>query len=160
MTIASKTILVDFRRVRNGAVFVEVCAKSSIDTSGISDFVRYGNTFFGVGNTTTESYPSSVKPVRNGLVYEDVPAKASVDATYGQGRVRLGASFVAEYTGTSVFPLVEVYPVRNGNSFNDTVAKPTINASEFDIVRFGMPFWVKYTGAPAPFNTTRFFLLF
>jgi len=161
MTIASKTVLVNFRKVRGGMVFADVCAKSTIDTTGISSFVHLGNTFFGVGNTTTETYTSTTKKVRLGLSYTEVTTKSTVDSSYGQGRTRLAQPYVVKFAGTSSYPTMEAYKVRLGNSFNDITAKSTINASEFDVVRLGAPFWVRYTGStPPPFNASQFFAMF
>lgn len=159
MTIASKTILVNFRKVRAGAPYVDVATKSSIDLSDISGYVRAGNTFFGVGNTTTETFPSEVINVRNGSQYIETTTKSTIDSSYGQGKVRFGIPFVAPFAGTSSF-VSSAQPVRAGQVFKDITAKSSINASEFDVVRRGSPFWVAYAGPPPAFDTTRFFLMF
>lgn len=161
MTIASKTVLVQMRFTRAGSVFCDVGAKSSIDTSGISVFINRGSTFFGVSDEITPpTYSSLVFPTRNGMPYLEVTAKNSIDASFGQGKSRQGLPFVVRFAGTSVYPLIIAFATRFGAPFRDVVAKESIDASEHDYFRLGAPFWVKYGGAPPPFNTTRFFLLF
>lgn len=160
MAIASKTTLVQMRFVSCGEPFINVTTRSDINTSGISSFISLGNTFLGVSNETTNTYPSSSQPVRQGEPYRDIPAKSTWDATFGQGRSYLGAPFIAKYSGTSVYPTGIQQHVYMGEPFRNVVSKDSIDASGFDYYNLGAPFWVKYNGAPPPFNTTRFFLMF
>lgn len=160
MTIASKTTLVQMRFVSCGEPFINVTTRSDIDTSGISAFVSLGNTFLGVSNETTNTYPSTEQPVRLGVPYRDVTTRADWDASFGQGRVYLGEPFRAKFAGTSSYPTMVPSPVWMGEPFRDVVSKESINAEGHDYFRMGAPFWVRYTGAPPPFNTARFFLFF
>lgn len=162
MAIASKTTLVDLRCVRVGAPFVNVCTRADIDTSGISDYIYQGNTFFGVADQTTNIYPSSTYPIRLGAPFKEIAARATWDGSFGQGRTRLGAPFHAPFDGTSTYPEMEAFPTRLGAPFQEQTTKSSINASEFDVYRMGAPFWVAFIGGPPPvvYNAAQMFMVF
>ena len=159
MSVPAKTVLLQMRFTRAGAPFVEVTTKPSIDTTNISGFTDAGRAFFGVGaEITPPTYSNSRYPTRMGAPFKWLTTKSTVDASYG--RSDAGYPFWVDFAGTSVFPAQIRRPTRMGAPFNDRVAKDIINAEDMTFVDAAHPFWVKYNGAPPPFNTTRFFLLF
>lgn len=159
MTIASKTVLLQMRFTRAGAPFVEVTTKPSINTSGISGYVDAARPFFGVGTEITPPvYTSSRYPTRMGAPFKWLTAKAPIDASYGKSDA--GYPFFVEFSGASSFPTQIRRPTRMGAPFRDSVAKDSINAEDMLFTDASHPFWVRYTGAPPPFNTARFFLFF
>lgn len=159
MSIASKTVLLQMRFIGKGAPFCDVTAKSSIDTTNISAYTDAGHAFYGVNTEITPpTYASSKAISRMGAPFRDTAAKPTIDAHYGFSDA--GHGFWAQFAGTSVYPAAIRRPIRTGAPFRDTVAKTSINAEDMLYIDAAHPFWVKYAGAPAPFNTTRFFLLF
>ena len=159
MTIASKTVLLQMRFTRGGAPFADVTAKPSIDTSGISGFTDASHPFFGASvEITPPTYASSRYPTRMGAPFKWLTAKSTIDASYGKSDG--GVPFWVDFPGASVFPTQLRSPIRAGAPFRDAVAKDSINAEDMLFTDASHPFWVRYNGAPPPFNTTRFFLFF
>jgi hypothetical protein len=147
------------RNTRFGAPYQDVPAKSTWDASFGQGRTHVGMTFTAKFSGTS-TYVSTKRSTRFGAPHQEVTTKATWDGSFGQGRTRVGTPFVVEFAGTSVFPAAIKEPVSLGAPFLDVVTKTSINAEEFDFYRKGAPYWVKYTGAPPPFNASRFFLLF
>ena len=158
MTIASKTVLLDFGYIRAGGVFADVTTKPSVDSTEF-DFYRMGAPFVGVGNTTSPVYPNIRFPVREGRPFRDTATRSDINTLLGAGKVNAGAPFVAPFTGTPSYISLRS-PVRRGTVFDNRVAKSSINASEFDFYSSGEPYWVTFTGTPPVYNVTQFFMMF
>lgn len=98
--------------------------------------------------------------IRGGGAFAEVTAKPGVDTSAISAFQRQGAPFYG--VDTEITPpaySTARKPVRYGAPFVNVTTKSTIDA-HFGKVSYGAPFWVKYDGAPAPFNATRFFLFF
>lgn len=100
--------------------------------------------------------------IRAGSVFADIATKSSIDTSDISSFVRNGNTFFGVSNETTPsWPNIVSYS-RNGNVFNDVTAKSTINASEFDVVRNGSPFWVEYIAPPPPtgYIASQFFMVF
>lgn len=100
--------------------------------------------------------------VRLGQPFITVTGNSSIQSNGIGFFTYLGNNFYGvSNTTTPVYPSVTGFTnVRLGQPFKDTIGNSSINASEFDYVRLGAPYYVPFTAPGPTYNTTQFFMVF
>lgn len=96
---------------------------------------------------------------RMGTLFINVTGNSSIptsDEFVSMGQPFSGAA--SEIT-PPVYPVI-AFNISNGAPFKDTVGNVYVNASEFDYVRLGRPYYGAPQTAGPTYNTAQFFMVF